>query len=230
MSRQRRWAIRVALFSLLCAALLAFYAFGGRDLVSLAALKNARTALLAQVAEHPVRTELAYLAAFAGAIALCLPVGAIMTLAGGALFGWWKGAALATVASTTGATAAMLGGRLLAREWVRKRWPEAVARMDRGIERNGGTYLVSLRLAPGIPFVLINLGMGLTPMRPGRFALFTAAGGLPGAIVFASAGQALSRVNRMSDVLSPGMVAAFVGLSLLPLLGKALARWQRGIG
>lgn len=214
-----RWAI-VLLF---CGALLTYFMLGGRELFTLEQLKLARSSLVAQVADAPVAAACVYAGLYATMVAFSLPVAGLMTIAGGALFGWWKGALLASLASTAGATVAMLGARVLARDWVLKRWPEAVTRMDRGVERSGGTYLVTLRLAPAVPFFLINLGMGLTRMPPLRFALLTALSGLPGALVFSYAGQALASVRSVGDVLSPPLLAAFLGLALLPPLGKLAA-------
>ncbi len=208
---------------LFAGALLAYFLLGGRELFTLEQLKLARSSLLTQVGQAPAAAALVYAGLYAVMVAFSLPVAGVMTIAGGALFGWWKGALLASLASTCGATVAMLGARLLARDFVGKRWPDAVARMDRGVERSGGTYLVTLRLAPAIPFFLINLGMGLTRMPPLRFALLTALSGFPGALVFAYAGQALAKVKSVGDVLSPPLLAAFLGLAILPPAGKWVA-------
>ena len=212
---------------LIVAALLAYYLLGGRDLVTLSSLKAARADLLVQVAAHPLQTVAIYVALFAALIAFCLPVGGLMTIAGGALFGWLPGALLATAGSTAGATLAMMAFRLIARDWVGRRWPGRAGQLERGIEANGGLYLVSLRLAPGIPFVLINMVMGLTTIPLRRFAWLSAVGGFPGALLFAYAGEQLALVRSVGDVLSPAMAAAFVALAILPLVGKWLVYWQQ---
>ena len=146
-----------------------------------------------------------------------------MTLAGGALFGLVEGVALASIASTIGATLAMLAARFVARDWVRKRFPRAVAIVDKGIAKDGAVYLLSLRLAPVFPFFLVNLAMGLTAMRVGRYALVTWAGALPGTIAYTFAGTALAQIERPSDALSPTLIAALLGLALVPILGKWIA-------
>lgn len=227
MSGRHRLVARGVVVALLLAALAAYFLFGGRELFTLDALKDQRATLMAELTQAPVRVALIYVGLYAVLLALALPVAGLLTLAGGALFGWWKGALLASIAATVGATLCMLGARLLARDWIRARWPRTVARIERGVERSGGTYLVSLRLAPAIPFVLINVAMGLTGMRPGRFALLTFASGFPGALAFAYAGQEIARIDSLDDVLTPGLLIAFLSLAALPLIGKAVANWLR---
>src|SRR3546814_3148477 len=94
-----------------------------------------------------------------------------MTLAGGALFGLVESTLIVSLASTIGATLAMLASRFVARDWVRARFPKAVGAVDRGVERDGNFYLLTLRLVPLFPFFLVNLAMGLTAMRVLPFAL-----------------------------------------------------------
>src|SRR3546814_9414702 len=68
-----------------------------------------------------------------------------MTLAGGALFGLVESTLIVSLASTIGATLAMLASRFVARDWVRARFPKAVGAVDRGVERDGNFYLLTLR-------------------------------------------------------------------------------------
>jgi pyruvate/2-oxoglutarate dehydrogenase complex dihydrolipoamide dehydrogenase (E3) component len=117
----------------------------------------------------------------------------------------------------------MLAARFVARDWVRKRFPRAVEAVDKGIAKDGAIYLLSLRLAPVFPFFLVNLAMGLTAMPVGRYALVTWAGALPGTIAYTFAGTQLARITRPSDALSPGLLLAFLGLALVPLVGKWVA-------
>src|SRR5262245_2171029 len=101
--------------------------------------------------------------------ALSLPSATFLTLLAGALFGRWLGTGVASLAATAGATLAFLSSRYLLRDWVRRRFGSRLEAIDRGVERDGAFYLFSLRLVPAVPFFLINLGMGLTPMRVGTF-------------------------------------------------------------
>jgi pyruvate/2-oxoglutarate dehydrogenase complex dihydrolipoamide dehydrogenase (E3) component/uncharacterized membrane protein YdjX (TVP38/TMEM64 family) len=214
---------KLALILVIIAAIAAFFILGGSDYLTLGTLKGARDGLSAIVTEQPIAAALAFIATYIVIVALSLPGAAIMTLAAGALFGLIEGVALASIASTIGATLAMLAARFVARDWVRKRFPRAVEAVDKGVAKDGAVYLLSLRLAPVFPFFLVNLAMGLTAMPVVRYALVTWAGALPGTIAYTFAGTQLARIARPSDALSPGLIAAFLGLALVPLLGKWIA-------
>jgi pyruvate/2-oxoglutarate dehydrogenase complex dihydrolipoamide dehydrogenase (E3) component/uncharacterized membrane protein YdjX (TVP38/TMEM64 family) len=214
---------RLILLAVIAAAIAAFFILGGNQWLTLDTLKAARDGLQSFVADRPIQAALGFVVVYIVVVALSLPGAAVMTLAGGALFGLVEGVALASIASTIGATLAMLAARFVARDWVRKRFPRAVEAVDKGIAKDGAIYLLSLRLAPVFPFFLVNLAMGLTAMPVGRYALVTWAGALPGTIAYTFAGTQLARIARPSDALSPGLLAAFLGLALVPLLGKWIA-------
>jgi uncharacterized membrane protein YdjX (TVP38/TMEM64 family) len=125
-------------------------------------------------------------------------------------------------ASSIGATLAFLVSRHLLRDSVQARFGERLRAIDEGIARDGAFYLFSLRLVPAFPFFLINLLMGLTPIRTRTFYWVSQLGMLPGTLVYVNAGTELGAVDSLAGVLSPGLVASFVLLGLFPLL----ARWM----
>ncbi len=214
---------RFAALLAIAVAVAAFFLLGGSEWLTLDSLKAARAGLGDWVAANPLQAALGFAAAYVAVVALSLPGAAIMTLAAGALFGLIEGVIIASLASTIGATLAMLAARFIARDWVRRRFPRAVGVVDKGVSNDGALYLLSLRLAPVFPFFLVNLAMGLTAMPAARYALVTWAGALPGTIAYTFAGTALARIERPGDVLSPGLLAAFLGLALVPILGKWIA-------
>src|SRR5262249_5567314 len=116
-----------------------------------------------QVQEHPVAAVVLFFLLYVTITGLSLPVAAVVALVGGALFGPWLGTAVVSLASTLGAALAFLSSRYLLRDWVTRHFGDRLRAVNRGIERDGAWYLFSLRLAPVVPFFLINLGMGLTP-------------------------------------------------------------------
>jgi uncharacterized membrane protein YdjX (TVP38/TMEM64 family) len=157
--------------------------------------------------------------------ALSLPAAGALSLAAGALFGWWKGVAVVSAASTCGATLAFLGSRYLFRDWVRRRFGSRLDVIDRGFQRDGAWYLLTLRLNVVVPFFLINLGMGLTPLRAGTFALVSWLGMLPATLVIVNAGQKIGEIEKPSDALSLQMIVALGLLGLTPLALRLLLRW-----
>lgn len=220
---------KIILLLLIVAAVTLFVVAGGADRLSLEGLKEDRDGLLRVVETWPLASAFAFGFAYVAVTALSLPGAAVMTLAAGALFGLVEGTIIASIASTLGATLAMLSARFVARDWVRGRFPKAVRAVDRGMERDGSFYLLSLRLIPALPFFVINLVMGLTAMRAATFALVSQIGMLPGTIVYVNAGTQLARIEEAGDILSPALIGSLVLLGLFPLLARfAIGRIRRG--
>ena len=211
------------LLLLLVLALVAgFFASGLHRQLDLDTLKAGMAGFAAWREASPVLVAALYFAAYVAVTALSLPGAAVMTLAGGALFGLGWGLLIVSFASTIGATLAFLVSRHLLRDSVHARFGARLRAIDEGIARDGAFYLFSLRLVPAFPFFLINLLMGLTPIRTHTFYWVSQFGMLPGTLVYVNAGTELGAVDSLAGVLSPGLVASFVLLGLFPLL----ARWM----
>ena len=143
-----------------------------------------------------------------------------MTLAGGALFGLVTGTIVVSFASSVGATMACFVARFMLRDWVQTKFGERLNPINRGIENEGAFYLFSLRLVPIFPFFVINLVMGLTPLKAGLFYLVSQAGMLPGTAVYVNAGTQLAAIESISGILSPGLIFSFILLGIFPLAAK----------
>ena len=104
---------------------------------------------------------------------------------------------------------------------------DRLATINAGIEKEGGFYLFSLRLIPVFPFWIINLLMGLTRMKLATFYWVSQAGMLAGTMVYVNAGKELSKINSLSGILSPGLIASFIVLGLFPLgMKKAISLYR----
>ncbi len=145
-----------------------------------------------------------------------------LSLLAGALFGRWVGTAVVSVAATVGATVAMLAGRYVLQDWVQRRFGRRLAAVNRGVERDGAYYLLTLRLIPAVPYWLVNLGMGLTPIRVRTYVAASWVGMLPATFVYVNAGTELGRIESPRDVLSPGVLGALLLLACVPLAAKLL--------
>jgi pyruvate/2-oxoglutarate dehydrogenase complex dihydrolipoamide dehydrogenase (E3) component/uncharacterized membrane protein YdjX (TVP38/TMEM64 family) len=175
---------------------------------------------------HELAAAAAYVAFYAAFSALSLPGAWIVSVAGGALFGGWLGIPLVSLSSTAGATLAMLLSRYLARDFVAARFPDFVARVDRGVARDGLRWLFAARLTPVIPFFAINLAVGLTRMPAGAFALVTMLGSFPFAALYALAGAEVATVTRPSDLFSAPLIAALLALAAAPFAAKGFGQWR----
>ena len=214
---------RLALLALIAAAVAAFFAFDLDRFLTLEALKAGRESLAGWVAANFALAMAAYFVTYVAVTALSLPGGAIMTLAAGALFGMLAGTILASFASSIGGTLAFLASRFLFRDAVRAKFGPRLAAIEEGVRRDGAFYLLTLRLVPAFPFFLVNLLMGLTPIRTGTYYLVSQVGMLPATVVFIYAGTQLAQLESLSDILSPGLLGAFVAVGVLPLLMRFVA-------
>jgi uncharacterized membrane protein YdjX (TVP38/TMEM64 family) len=216
----RRWGLAL----LLVLAVVGFYVSGLNHFLSWESIRVHLDAWQGQTREHFVLALLVFFALYVAITALSLPVAALLTLVGGALFGRWAATAVVSAASTLGATLAFLTSRYLFRDAVRRRFGDRLGPVDRGVARDGGYYLFTLRLIPAVPFFLINLGMGLTPIRLGTFVAVSWAGMLPGTFLYANAGTELASLDRPEGLLSAPVLGSLALLGLAPLGFRLLLR------
>jgi pyruvate/2-oxoglutarate dehydrogenase complex dihydrolipoamide dehydrogenase (E3) component/uncharacterized membrane protein YdjX (TVP38/TMEM64 family) len=197
-----------------------FFAFDLQRYLTLAELK-ARQAEFQQfyLANRSLTLGL-YFLLYVLVTALSLPGAAVMTLAGGARFGFLPALAVVSFASSIGATLAFLVSRFLLRDWVQSRFGERLRAINRGIEKEGAFYLFTLRLVPIFPFFIINLVMGLTPMRALTFYGVSQVGMLAGTAVYVNAGTQLGQIDSLGGILSPGLLFSFALLGVFPLLAR----------
>lgn len=211
---------RLIVAALIVVAIAAFFVFDLGRFFSLEAIKAQQASVGAFYDANPVLTAAVFVGVYVAVTALSLPGAAILTLLAGAIFGLVVGTVLASVASTTGATLAFLIARFLLRDTVQKRYGRRLAAINRGVERDGAFYLFGLRLVPAFPFFVINLAMGLTPMKTVTFAAVSWVGMLAGTIVYVNAGTQLAQIESLGAIASPGLIGSFVLLGIFPLIAK----------
>jgi uncharacterized membrane protein YdjX (TVP38/TMEM64 family) len=188
-------------------------------------LQARRAQLRRFVAEWPWGSRAAFFAVFLAISALAVPITPPLAITGGLLFGRWQAILLISFASTAGASVAFLLSRYLLGGLVQRRWRPQLEPIQRGVARDGGWYLLALRLSPLVPFSLINVGMGLTPMRLGTFWWVSQLGMLPISFAFVNAGAQMQQLESPRDILSPGMIIAFTLIGLVPLLLRLGWEW-----
>jgi len=197
-----------------------FFAFDLQHYLTLAELKSRHAEFEQFYADNRLLTLGLYFGLYVLVTALSLPGAAVMTLAGGALFGFTSALVVVSFASSIGASLAFLVSRFLLRDWVQSRFRERLKALNAGIEREGAFYLFTLRLVPIFPFFVINLVMGLTPMRVGTFYWVSQVGMLAGTAVYVNAGTQLGQIESLAGILSPALLFSFVLLGLFPLLAR----------
>lgn len=215
--------------------ILALRLTGLGSLLSLDTLAQHRETLSGFVARNFLLAALAYVVAYAVAVALSFPGAVILTLTGGFLFGAVFGTLLTVLGATIGATLVFLFARTIFGENALDRFGAPAQRLAEGIRRNAASYLLVLRLVPLFPFFLVNLVPAFVGVRPGIYIATTAIGILPGTAVFSLAGAGLGEVLarggdfNVGDVLTPQILGALIGLALLSLAAIPLkARFAKG--
>jgi uncharacterized membrane protein YdjX (TVP38/TMEM64 family) len=192
------------------------------DYLTLSYIKESQHRFAALYADHRIAVISAYMLIYIAVTALSLPGAAVMTLAGGALFGLWTGTLIVSFASSIGATLACFVSRFILRDWVQGKFGDKLSVINEGIAKEGAFYLFTLRLIPIFPFFMINLVMGLTKMPLRTFYWVSQLGMLAGTIVYVNAGKELGKIDSLKGILSPGLIASFVLLGIFPIAAKKL--------
>jgi uncharacterized membrane protein YdjX (TVP38/TMEM64 family) len=206
---------KVILCTILAALVLAFFVFDLRQYVALEFFHSRRDAIMSYVAAAPLLTSALFFGIYVAVTGLSVPGAFVLTIIAGALFGLVWGTVLVSFASSIGATLAFLTSRVLLRDWVQRKLSGRLAAINTGVEKEGAYYLFALRLAPVFPFFVINLAMGLTPMRVRTFYWVSQLGMLPGTIVYIYAGTQLRQFE-----LSWQLAFALILLGIFPLAAK----------
>jgi pyruvate/2-oxoglutarate dehydrogenase complex dihydrolipoamide dehydrogenase (E3) component/uncharacterized membrane protein YdjX (TVP38/TMEM64 family) len=199
-----------------------FFFYDLNQLLTLDGLKGSMAQFDQYKAQSPFLVIGGFFLLYILVTALSLPGAAILTLAAGALFGLAQGLLVASFASSIGATLAFLVSRYLLRDTIKKRFPERLAAIDTGVEKEGAFYLFTLRLVPVFPFFLINLLMGLTAIKSWTFYWVSQIGMLAGTFVFVNAGTQLAQIDSLSGILSLDLILSFALLGVFPLIAKSL--------
>ncbi|MFO1027142.1 MAG: VTT domain-containing protein [Acetobacteraceae bacterium] len=193
-------------------------------------------ALQAFVDAHPVAAPLVYVLAYILAAALSVPQGALLTVTGGLLFGAVFGCALTVVGATIGASILVLAARTALGDLLSRRNGRLVEAVRTGLQRDGLSYLLALRLLPVVPFWAVNLAAAVIGMRLTVFVPGTALGIIPATFVFSSIGAgvgevlAAGRTPDLSVLFRPALILPLLGLALLSLLPVAWRHWRAAHG
>lgn len=213
---------RIALIGLIGIFVVCFFYFDLGRFFTLEYLKSQQQAFQDYYIANPVLTLSIFMGVYIAVTALSLPGAAVMTLAAGALFGTLTGLVLVSFASSIGATLAFLVSRFLLKDYVQAKFGDKLKAINDGMAKDGAFYLFTLRLVPIFPFFVINLAMGLTPIKTVIFYLISQLGMLPGTLVFVNAGTQIGRLDSLQGILSPGLLLSFALLGIFPLVAKKI--------
>lgn len=226
--------LRIALICVLIAGFAAFFAFGLDRYVSFESLRSNREMLLEFVDKNGIWAALLFGAVYATVVAFSLPGGAVMTIAGGFLFGWLGGGLIVVVGATIGATALFLIARTAVGGYLDAKAGPFLRKMEDGFRQNALSYLLVLRLIPIFPFWLVNLVPALLGVSTTTYVFATFIGIIPGTFVYASVGNGLGALfdagestdSLLMTIFQPQFLAPLIGLAVLAALPVIYKKYQ----
>ncbi|MDG1814246.1 MAG: FAD-dependent oxidoreductase [Porticoccaceae bacterium] len=207
--------IKSALVVLIALIIGAYFVLDGQQYLSLELFQQ-------YYQQQPLIFALIYFVIYVLATSLSLPGAALLTIMGGMIFGLWVGVLLVSFASTLGATTAFLMSRFVLRDWVQAKFSNYLTAVNAGVEKDGALYLFSLRLIPLFPFWIINLVMGLMPIKVRTYYWVSQLGMLAGTFVFVNAGASLGAIDELSTagILTPKVLLSFALLGVFPFIAR----------
>ena len=211
---------KILVVVIVVALIAAYFIFDLGQFLNLEYIKAQQGRIMEYRDANPVQTALLFFVLYILITGLSLPGAAIITLVAGAIFGLVIGSILVSFASSIGATCAFLVSRYVLRDSIQSRYGDKLRAINEGVEKDGALYLFTLRLVPLFPFFVINLLMGLTPISTKKFYIVSQIGMLAGTVVYVNAGTQLAKIDSLSGILSPALIASFVLLGIFPLLAK----------
>lgn len=219
--------LKIVLAAVIVAAIAAYFVFDLGQFLALAYVQSQLSTIQQYANENFVSAASIYFLAYITVTALSIPGAAVVTLVGGAIFGLLWGTIIVSFASTIGATLAFLTSRLLLKDWVQQKFSSSLKAINAGVEKDGAFYLFSLRMVPVFPFFLVNLLMGLTPIKVGTYFVVSQLGMLLGTAVYVNAGSELGQIESLSGLVSLPIVLSFALLGILPWITKAILSFVR---
>lgn len=213
----------IVLGGVIAAAAYGYSQYG--DALTLENLATQESVLRAYGVEHPILVYGIAFLIYVAVTGLSLPGAAVLTLAFGWYFGLARGLVLVSFASTAGATVAFLLSRYLLRDTIQSKFGDKLKSFNENLEREGAFYLFTLRLIPAVPFFVINVVMGLTPMKTRTFWWVSQIGMLAGTVVYVYAGSTFPTLAALAEngaggIITPQLLIAFVVLGTFPLVAK----------
>ncbi len=218
-------AKKIIIFSIILLLAAALVYFGPEQYLNLEYVKSQLGRVIEYRHAQPLAAALIFTALYVTVAAASIPGALILTLAGGAIFGFVVGSLLVSISATTGATIAFLISRYLFDDWVQHKMGERLTKVREKFRVEGALYLFSIRLVPAFPFFVVNLVMGLTSIKTTTYMAASFLGMLAPSMVFVNAGTQLAKLESVNGLLSPQIIASFVLLAVFPYAAKYALRF-----
>lgn len=221
----KKLVLVIALFTFV----ICFYFFDAFRFISFDYIKTSLSAFNDFYDKRPALAIAIFMIIYVVVTALSIPGAAVLTLLAGALFGLITGTVIVSFASTVGATLAFLMARFLIGNYVQERYGDKLTVINKGIDKEGWVYLLTLRMIPVFPFFVINLMMGITKIKVMTFFITSQIGMFAGTVAYVYAGQELAEIDSLQNIISLDLLIAFTIIGLLPLVMKQIVKYIKNI-
>ena len=188
-------------------------------------IKSKQQAISDYYQANPLQSILLFFVIYVIVTGFSIPGASILSLLAGAIFGLLLGSVLVIFGATIGATIAFWLARYLLGNSIQEKYADKLKTINEGVKKDGAFYLLTLRLIPIFPFFVINVLMGLTPMRTITYLLTSFFGMLAGTIIYVNVGTQLASLESVSGILTPKIWGALILLAIFPWIAKFVIRF-----
>ena len=214
---------RLVPLGVIAALLLVGYFSGVHTYLSPDTLAENKATLDAFVKDNFVLAMGTYLIIYIIAVSISFPGASFLTIAGGAIFGWLIGGTLTIFGATIGASIIFLVAKTSLGDFLAEKAGPRMSKLREGFQKDAFNYLLTLRLAPVVPFWITNLAPAFFGMDLGRYALATFLGIIPGTYAYSFIGEQVgTSFEKESNIVTNVTLglAALAIASVIPLIVK----------
>ena len=215
---------KIILVFVIIAIIVSFFAFDLHQYLDFAYIKSKQQAIADYYQANPLQSIIIFFVVYVLVTSFSIPGASILSLLAGAIFGLLLGSILVIFAATIGATIAFWLARYLIGNTIQERYADKLKTINAGVEKDGAFYLLTLRLIPIFPFFVINVLMGLTPIRTITYVLTSFFGMLAGTVIYVNVGTQLANLESVGGILTPKIWGAFILLAIFPWIAKFIIK------
>jgi len=209
--------VRIGIALLFSLVLIVAYALRIDKKISLTFFQEHHQSIQNFIAKNTLIAVLSYIVFYIFFVILMIPLTVVLNIAAGYFFGVLPGTFYSVIGSVVGSLASMLIFRYILREWAIKRYHKKLGNVEEELNKHGAGYILSMQLFPVTPFAIINCIAALSEIPAWKFICITIIGVTPYIFLNAFAGRKFCELTSIKDILSPGFIALFIGLSLCAL-------------
>ena len=211
---------KIFILIILAALVACFFIFDLHQYLDFSYIKSKQQWIADYYQANPLQSILIFFVVYVLATSFSIPGASILSLLAGAIFGLLLGSVLVIFAATIGATVAFWLSRYLLGNTIQERYADKLKTINEGVKKDGAFYLLTLRLLPIFPFFIINVLMGLTPIRTLTYVVTSFFGMLAGTIIYVNVGTQLANLESLGGILTPKIWGAFILLAIFPWIAK----------